>query len=111
MQKIILLAIVSITILNSCKKCDDQNNIPACIQERIEEFTTNPSCAESVEEYLFQGAVVYAFENGICPADIPTEILSASCNTIGSIGGLSGNKEVNGEDFDNATFVRTVWKK
>lgn len=108
-MKLSYLVLMSFFII-SCNKMED---IPDCIQERIEDFETNSICDDgsSVKEYKFQGEIVYLFENGNCGADLASRVFDSECNELGWIGGISGNTEINGEEFSNASYRKTVWKQ
>ncbi|MCH2234785.1 MAG: hypothetical protein MK078_11100 [Crocinitomicaceae bacterium] len=95
----------------SCNRDGIAPGTPKCIEDKILEFETNKLCAEGakVDLYTFQGEFVYAFEQGNCGADLTTEIVSEDCQTLGFLGGISGNTEINGESFENAIFQNNVW--
>jgi hypothetical protein len=38
------------------------------------------------------------------------EVINTDCNTIGYLGGITGNTKINKENFSNAVFNRIVWK-
>jgi hypothetical protein len=40
-----------------------------------------------------------------------SSVIDSDCNTLGYLGGLMGNKTINGENFRNADFKETVWEK
>jgi hypothetical protein len=68
-----------------------------------------------VEEYKFQGKLVYAFQpdNRII-ADGATRVVSTECTNICSVGGFGGPAVnlCNGENFyQNAMLVREIWNK
>lgn len=55
---------------------------------------------------------VYVFNIGnTCGADMSSDVIDAECNNLGYLGGFDGNWEINGEDFSNAIFVKTVWTR
>jgi len=64
-----------------------------------------------VKEYLFQNQTVFVFDQMKCGADMTSEVFDEDCNSIGYLGGISGNSKINGVDFSDANFVRTVWEK
>lgn len=104
----ILLLLLSI----GCKKQDVAKGTPRCVQNKIEEFAKT-SCTDGVQvdKYKFQGKEVYVFEPGNCGADMTSEVIDSDCKTLGYLGGFAGNTKINGEEFSNATFIKTVWKK
>ena len=82
----------------------------ACINSKVTQFKSQacPTGA-SVKEYLFQNQTVYSFDPGICGGDLATYILSEDCDTLGFLGGITGNTTINGVPFSNAEFLGTVW--
>lgn len=53
---------------------------------------------------------MYVLNHGTCGADLTDEVLDANCKHLGSLGGITGNIKINGEDFRTARQVRIVWK-
>jgi hypothetical protein len=99
----------------SCKK-DIAPGTPGCIKNEINANKNDPGWeVGSVNEYSFQGNLVYAFApDGDIIADGSTAIKDASCNTICSIGGFGGPavNECNGTNFYAvAVFKRNIWTK
>ncbi len=96
----------------ACNKDDPETEIPNCLDMQIESFqSSGTACSSgaSVSEYTFQNRTVYVFSPGNCGADLSSEVLDRECRLIGMLGGISGNSEVNGEDFGTADLVRVVW--
>lgn len=114
MKKIFLL-INCVLVLACCKmkKSVEQNsNIPNCIQTSIDLFSKS-SCEKGlkVNEYTFQGASVFVFDQSNCGNDMTSEVFDKSCKSLGYLGGFMGNVTINGEDFSNAVLVKTIWEK
>lgn len=87
-------------------------NSSACIKKAIENFSkTDCDKNPNVKEYTFQGKKVYVFDPGTCGADITSEVLDEACKSLGFLGGFIGNTKINGESFDNAVLVKTMWEK
>lgn len=109
MKTTALFFLLGLTLLISCKK--EEEPIPNCIQEAITTFSNN-SCEHgaTVKQYTFQGKTVYSFYLGYC-GEVPTIIQDANCNNLGALGGYPGNTKINGEEFSNAKFVRTLWSR
>jgi hypothetical protein len=107
-----LTVIVLLTSFAAICSCNKENAIPGCVQAKIEAFK-NSSCEHgaSVKEYKFQGETVYTFNMGWCGADLPTGIINHECKAIGSLGGYTGNTNVNGVDFSTAIHIRTIWSR
>lgn len=94
----------------SCEKSEIEKGVPACVEEAIKMFS-NAACSEGahVKEYTFQDETVFVFSQGSCVADGRQEVIDEECNSLGFLGGVAGNYTINGEDFSNATYIRTVW--
>ncbi|NOQ74690.1 MAG: hypothetical protein GQ574_21940 [Crocinitomix sp.] len=104
---IILLAIVS------CNNKHPQIVEPPCVADQVIYFSENEACdtGASVREYNFEKDVVYVFDHGICPADFEHAVVNYDCDTIGYLGGLAENTEINGKEFyEKAEFVRTLFE-
>jgi hypothetical protein len=110
MKWIIFLIFISAMASQSCNKPEVAEGTPKCVENKIVEFE-NIACAEAaiVKEYTFQEETVYTFDPGLCGADMTTEVVDCDCNNLGYLGGLIGNVQINGEDFSNADFVKTIW--
>ena len=95
-----------------CKKAKVGEGMPVAIQIAIEKFDKENSCnSAKVDEYKFQSQKVYVFDPGICGADMTSRVADKNNKTLGYLGGLAGNTKINGEDFSNANYIRTLWKK
>lgn len=109
MKNIKLLIVLLPLILLSCKK--DSTKQP-CINGDIEKFKANPTCnsGSSVKKYQFLDESVYVFESGNCGADLTSLVVDEECNHLGSLGGIAGNTEINGENFhDKAILEEILW--
>jgi len=112
MNKVFHLLFLLPMILTSCGDSDIAPNTPSCIIDKIQSLKENSTCDDpSIREYKFQGEIVYVVDPGSCGADLASGVYDSDCNGIGQIGGISGNTEVNGEDFSHAKFIRTIWQK
>ena len=108
----IYITLLIITINSSCTKLDIEEVTPHCIIEKIKEFNKTSLCEDAkVEKYSFQEKIVYVFDQGNCGADMSADVIDSECNYLGYLGGLDGNGEINGENFTNAVFIKTIWKK
>ena len=118
MKYIFFISILFISLLMSCKDCEEidiKGNPPECIKEVIKDIEESDFiCAEGViiSEYKFQGESVYLIFPGDCIAvDMTTTVMNSNCETIGHLGGLTGNDEINGEKFyENSEFIQTIWE-
>lgn len=111
-QLLIFLSVFALATISCCKKTSLGKGTPKCIEAKIKDFDKSSNCnTANVKEYNFQNKIVYAFDPGICGADMTTEVLSSDCSTLGYLGGFAGNTKINGEDFSNATLAKTLWEK
>jgi hypothetical protein len=112
-RQIILILILTIIGFTSCQKLEIEKDTPKCIENLIKKFDKEQSCDNgvNVKKYTFQGKTVYVFDPGNCGADMTSEVIDFECNSLGFLGGISGNTEINGEDFANATFESIIWEK
>jgi hypothetical protein len=110
MKKLSILLLLA-SVIFSCNK--PEKGTPKCVRDKIKTFDkSSTTCNDAnVKEYKFQGGTVYAFDPGTCGADMTTEIINSDCNTLGHLGGITGNTKINGEEFSNAMFVKVTWKK
>jgi hypothetical protein len=107
MKSIICLAVIICTI-QSCQKSE----LSDCLDESISKFKSETTCDNAkVEEYIFQSKTVYLFDGQSCFADGGSMVMDADCKELGQLGTIVGITKINGEDFANAKFVKTVWKK
>ena len=111
-MKAFYILILLLTIL-SCNNKQPQIVEPPCIADQVIYFSENEACdsGASVREYEFQKDVVYVFNQGNCGADFANAVVNYDCDTIGYLGGLIGNTEINGKEFfEKAKFVRTLFE-
>jgi len=64
-----------------------------------------------VKQYIFQGQTAFVFEIGACGADLTSDVVDNECKLLGRLGGFIGNTIINGDDFSDAQYVRTVWSR
>ncbi len=107
------LLILSSLLVCGCQKFDIEEGTPVCIVDLIVDFDKENSCDKGVTvmRYTFQGKTVFVFDAGTCGADMTSEIINNNCQSIGYLGGIAGNTEINGEDFSLAIFESIVWEK
>ena len=98
-------------IFMGCKKTD--SSVPGCINDKIGVFKRTTPCNDAkVDEYLFQNELVFVFDEGTCVVDGSSDVYNSSCKLIGSLGGFTGNMEIQGINFsEKAVFQKTIWKK
>jgi len=111
MKTVNALAIALILLCGSCLSI--QKGTPACVRKKIRQYDHENQCDRNVHvaAYTFQGKNVYVFEPGTCGADMTSEVIDSDCNQLGYLGGFIGNTKINGESFENAVFIDTIWKK
>jgi hypothetical protein len=111
----LLIGIIIISNLNCAAHKTTSNDTPACIAEFINSYKNEPRWyVGSVDEYEFQGRLVYAFDPSKNLADGATSIKSADCVDMCSVGGFAGprNSQCNGDNFfEKAVLKRTIWKR
>jgi hypothetical protein len=104
-----------ILIMAGISGCEKSSSPPAenqsCIDQKITEFT-GQACdsTATINKYTFQGKTVYVFNPGFCEADAVSAVLNSDCEVLGFLGGITGNTEINGEDFSHAQFISTIWQ-
>ena len=101
-----------IAVGSGCNKAEKERHNSDCLEAEINRYRIMSYCADAkVDQYSFQGETVYVFEPGTCGADMSAPVMDSKCNVIGHLGGFSGNGQIKGENFSNATFIKTVWTK
>ena len=112
-EKILVLLIFLSIGFSSCEKLEIEEGTPECVENLIKDFDKEQSCDQGVkvEKYSFLGKMVYVFNPGTCGADMTSRVVDSECNNLGLLGGVSGNIEINGENFSNATFKSIVWER
>jgi hypothetical protein len=104
-----LLFIGLLVMSFNCEDDDDNVIFPECLQESIDvglnQEPTNPRA--TIDQYKFNGEEVYLInlQNGL--EDGMSIVVDENCEEICAIGGIAG---LVCEGFDNAEFLRTVWK-
>lgn len=87
-----------------------ESNVPDCIMSKAKTETRDTkSVYASILEYEFQSGIVYVFDLEAGNADAKADIYRSDCVYLGYLGGIEGNRQINGEDFSNAVFKRKVW--
>lgn len=94
-------------------QCSKQNNqIPSCIQQRIDEIKTQPKWnpPAEVKEYIYQGKHVFLFSADCC--DQYYTLVDENCNYIcAPSGGITGKGDGKCADFSSAAkLVKLIWK-
>ena len=111
MKKISGFIVLVSSLLLLAFQCDKGDDLVAsCVQDKIGAFSMEacPSGA-TIKSYYFQSDFVYVFDYGPCGADMALPVLNNSCDTLGFLGGISGNTMINNQDFASAEFLQTIW--
>ncbi len=99
-----------ILTIASCKKFDIEPGAPECIKNAARERTKDVNSEyATILEYEFQGKLVYVFDLSAGTPDSQADIFDSNCTLLGYLGGISGNRIINGEDFSTAIFKRKIW--
>ena len=112
MKKLLVVLVSLLFLFAACTKDENMSDIPPCITERVLHFKSSTVCSgASVKEYVFQNQFVYVFDPA-CGNDLGATVLDEQCNELGVLGGLSGNMDINGVNFEaHASYTQTLWKK
>jgi len=113
-MKSLLFLFLIITISGACQKMKTgSSNIPRCIQTYIDSIKNNPGRQVGiVEEYEFQGKLVYAFGPSKNLRDGSTLIKTSDCKDLCNVGGFAGlkNNQCNGDNFfEKSVLKRKIW--
>jgi hypothetical protein len=111
MKKITGFIVLVSSLLLLAFQCDKGDDLVAsCVQDKIAAFSTEacPSGA-TIKSYYFQSNTVYVFDFGPCGADMALPVLNNNCDTLGFLGGISGNTMINNQEFSTAEYVGLVW--
>jgi hypothetical protein len=110
MKYIVIILFFPLLFSAQCSK--QKNEIPSCIQQKIEGIKSHPkgSDASEINEYIYHGKHVYLFNSPCC--DMYNPLLDDNCNNIcAPTGGIAGGGDGKCSDFNsNAKFVKLVWK-
>lgn len=111
MKNLLSFALLTALFFIACNKSSDGSL--DCVESAINKFQTERLCeaGSSVKSYHFQNEVVFVFREGLCGADFASLVLSSSCDTLGFLGGISGNSEIQGENFNSANYLGTIWEQ
>ena len=108
-----ITGLVLISVLAAdCQSTRMKSSLPLCIQTFIDSNKSSWQVG-SVEEYEFQGKLVYAFTPSKNIMDGTTLIKSAACKDLCNVGGFAGpkNSNCNGDNFfEKAVFKRKIWE-
>jgi hypothetical protein len=110
MKSYLFTLVIFLTI--AAEKCKKENNIPNCIQQKIDQIKKEPKWnpPAEVHEYSYNGKRVFYFSSNCC--DQYNVVYDENCNVIcAPSGGFTGKGDNKCADFnDKATEVRLIWK-
>ena len=110
MKTLLFIALSTTLLTTACKKDKD---FTACMETKVNAFKTEALCPQgaSVKEYTFQGSEVFVFNDGDCGADMAINVFNSNCQSLGFLGGISGNTKISGVEFSTAVYVKTIWEQ
>jgi hypothetical protein len=113
-MKALILTLLASTLfaVSSCRKsCEPV--IPSCIQSEIDANKNNSEWGvESIDEYEYQGGLVYVRNYESSYSDMHVAVIKSDCSSLCFLGGITGNQMCNGDKFsEKARFTRKVWQK
>jgi hypothetical protein len=111
MKQLSTILILYILLASGCEK--NKYDAPGCIEEKIDDFIANVICDKGayVALYKFNEDDVYLFYEGDCGADLGGTVYSSDCLRLGFLGGIDGNKFIQGVSFyDYARYVKRIWE-
>src|SRR5687768_5402631 len=106
--RLILIPLFTIIAITGCVKSDIAPGTPECLVKKTKDLNKQSPCDDgaAVQEYKFQGKIVYTLFTGDCIADSGAEVIDSDCNHLGYLGGLAGGTKINGVEFSShATFL------
>jgi hypothetical protein len=112
MKSVLFTLVIFLTIAaQKCKK-ERGDNIPSCIQQKIEEIKKQPKWNPPAEvyEYRYNGMRVFYFTSNCC--DQYNAVYDENCNYLcAPSGGITGKGDGKCNDFiEKAEKLRLVWK-
>ncbi|MEO6304294.1 MAG: hypothetical protein ABIP51_14100 [Bacteroidia bacterium] len=112
----IIISFFTLVITHACRKDSaaqsTSSTTPVCLKNNIEVFEKNNSCSTAhVNEMTFQNKTVYVFDPGNCGADMTAEVIDNNCKSLGYLGGFAGNTKIEGVEFSQAKFIKTIWSR
>ena len=109
-----IFLVCCVMLLAACKKNGTSTcGLTACMQAQIDQFKSSAisKTGAAVKEYSFQGKTVYVFDQTNCLDDGAAGVYDSDCNFLGMLGGIAGFGKINGVAFyENATYLRTIWR-
>jgi hypothetical protein len=103
---------ILLIVATSANRQEEKQQIPVCIQQKIEEIKQQPKWnpPAEVHEYVYLGRRVFYFSSNCC--DRYNELYDEKCNYLCSpSGGMTGKGDGRCPDFSTkAQYVRLVWK-
>lgn len=111
-MKPVVIILLFALFAGSCYKMTVTYGTPECMEQKIATFSKQAVCSNAtVKLYRFQNEAVYVFDPGSCGADLLSEVANNRCQSIGFLGGIAGNTQINGVEFSTAVYIKTIWQK
>lgn len=118
MKRISILLVLLVTFLLGCRKEDDYNHLPACIQEMINDFESNPNFYSDIKIYKFRDKLkTYYYlgmdiETGLIDGYVIDNECNYVCSKISSGGVVYDTPDCKWETFsDKDLSSKIVWEK
>ena len=107
-MKYLLIILSSFLLADDCNK--KANEIPSCIQQKIDQIKALPQWNPPAEVNEYKGKHVYLFSADCC--DQFNQLFDSTCNYLcAPSGGITGKGDMKCTDFSSAAqFVKLVWK-
>jgi hypothetical protein len=105
------LSLLTLGLLMACSS--DDVELPVCMEPIFEDYKVI-ACKGSgdLTTWMFNGELVYCFVYGDCISDSGAYIYNDQCVELCYLGGLLGNTECQGLDWDsNAVYVATLYEQ
>jgi len=112
MKYAIFILLLTELMSSTCRKAQESQTIPSCIQQKIDEIKSQPKWnpPAEVNEYLYNDKHVYLFSSPCC--DQYNMLYSEDCTPLcAPSGGFTGRGDGKCADFnEKAKKLRLVWK-
>lgn len=107
MKYLTILALAFTFVFTSC---NDETELPICIDTILDDFKQDACSGADFTIWRFRGEDVYCFSYTSCFADGQAEIYDANCDQLCLLGGIAGNTDCVGIDWEsNAVLQETFY--
>lgn len=116
MKKLLLILVLSILVIASCKKSSPVAPASVCINNLLEPNRNNPNWEiGSIDEYDLKGKTIYGLsQDGNIINDGGIILVDENCNSLCFVGGFAGYGNANclGVNFfKESKLIRNIWSK